>query len=124
MNLSLFPSLVTRLPGRSKSSYTVDLLATAKETSDSLEQLLIAAKKGAVRELFEETGLDLRSELHRVKPLRLEDRSNIYKNRLFFVASVGDADFKGKVKPIDVANADHLKVSDVLFVRSSIGTLF
>lgn len=87
---------------------------SADETSDPTEQLLIAAKKGAVRELFEETGLDLRSQLHRIKPLTLNDSSNIHKDRLFFVANVHDADFSGKVKPIDVINADHLKVSDYL----------
>jgi 8-oxo-dGTP pyrophosphatase MutT (NUDIX family) len=86
----------------------------ANETRDSTEQLLIAAKKGAVRELFEETGLDLRSQLHRVNPLRLADRTNMHKNRLFFVATVQDTDFNGKIKPIDVIDADHLKVRDIL----------
>jgi 8-oxo-dGTP pyrophosphatase MutT (NUDIX family) len=84
----------------------------ASEASDSTEQLLIAAKKGAVRELFEETGLDLRSQLHRVSPLRLADRTNIHKNRLFFVATVQDTDFNGKIKPIEVIDAEHLKVKD------------
>lgn len=83
----------------------------ANEASESSQQLVIAAKKGAVRELFEETGLDLRSQLTRVKPLRLNDRSNIHKNRLFFVVTIHDTDFNGNVKPIDVIDADHLKVS-------------
>lgn len=102
------------------SSLTVPFCLPASEASDSTEQLLIAGKKGAVRELFEETGLDLRSELHRVKPLRLKDRSNIHKDRLFFVATVEDTDFNGKVKPIDVITADHLKVSDVSLVNHQI----
>lgn len=72
---------------------------------------MIAAKKGSVRELFEETGLDLRSQLHRIKPLRLNENSNMHKNRLFYVATVHDADFTGKVKPIDIIDAEHLKVS-------------
>ncbi|GAX24551.1 hypothetical protein FisN_4Hh070 [Fistulifera solaris] len=97
-----------QLPGGHVDDF--EFKEAANETRDSTEQLLIAAKKGAVRELFEETGLDLRSQLHRVNPLRLADRTNMHKNRLFFVATVQDTDFNGKIKPIDVIDADHLKL--------------
>lgn len=95
-----------------KRRLTISKTFSASETSVPTEQLLVAGKKGAVRELFEETGLDLRSQLHRIKPLRIKDSSNIHKNRLFYIATVQDADFNGTVKPIDAIDADHLKVRD------------
>lgn len=58
-----------------------------------------AAKRGCVREIWEETGLDLRESLDRVRPLWLgptkknKGLRNEYKDRLFFILELSDSDF-------------------------------
>ena len=44
---------------------------TAKQTNDADEQLLLAAKAGAARELYEETGVDMMRQLERLQPAPL-----------------------------------------------------
>ena len=77
--------------------YKSFVLSAAKQTSDPEQQLLLAARAGAARELYEETGLDMMRQLHRLEPAPLQPRSNglvnLYKSRLFFHLSVTDADF-------------------------------
>lgn len=70
----------------------------AKHHPDRSGQLLQAGRSGAARELFEETGIDLRSQLDRLQPANLhrdkDDKLlNEYKHRMFFTVSVTDADF-------------------------------
>jgi 8-oxo-dGTP pyrophosphatase MutT (NUDIX family) len=61
--------------------------------------LLLAAKKGAAREIFEETGLDFRHALDRLDPapLRAERTDDLceceLKNRLYFYVVAKDEDF-------------------------------
>lgn len=73
-----------------------EFLEAARETSDPNEQLLLAAKAGAARELYEETGIDLLRQLDRLQPSPLQstaDMPNLYKDRLFYYVLVTDADF-------------------------------
>lgn len=70
-----------------------------KQPSNPWEPLYEAAKRGCVREIWEETGMDLRESLERVRPLWLDDTKtsvglrNEHKDRLFFVLEVADSDF-------------------------------
>lgn len=67
-----------------------------------------AAKTGGARELWEETGIDLRSNLDRLVPLvvRTEQKKgktqlpNEIQERLFFVAELNNADFRSEADPI------------------------
>jgi 8-oxo-dGTP pyrophosphatase MutT (NUDIX family) len=80
------------------------LLLQARLSPDPHTQLLIAAQKGAARELFEETGIDMRQQLHRLEPAGLrpqiikgKDEKPIltceHKKRLYFFLQVSDDDF-------------------------------
>ena len=93
---------------------------TAQQTNDPNEQLLLAAKAGAARELYEETGIDVMRQLERLQPALLQHESNndslpnLYKSRLFFHLSVTDADFPatGNVAPMaTTAAAQHLRLA-------------
>lgn len=77
-----------------------EFLLAAEESSDRKTQLEAACKGGAARELFEETGIDIRSQLNRLEPVIIrkekdEDEKlvNEYKHRLFFSLLVSDDDF-------------------------------
>lgn len=71
------------------------------------QQLYLAARSGCAREVYEETGLDFRTQLNRFLPLVLyivEDNDtneetglliNEYKRRVFFICAVNDEDFPG-----------------------------
>lgn len=82
------------------NSFLLVKVATARDRNS---QLLLACKIGAARELYEETGLDLRSKLHRFEPASLRSQSKIkngveilgneYKSRLFFFLAVTGDDF-------------------------------
>ncbi|KAI2500184.1 hypothetical protein MHU86_14259 [Fragilaria crotonensis] len=83
--------------------------AAARTSQDASAQLMIAAQMGAARELFEETGLDVRNELYRMEPAALrnaggtttatttKDGKSILtcelKHRLYFFLPVTDDDF-------------------------------
>jgi 8-oxo-dGTP pyrophosphatase MutT (NUDIX family) len=93
----------------------------ARQSSDKQTQLLIAGKIGAARELYEETGIDVRKKLDRLEPasLRTETKvrhgvellQNEYNYRLFYLLTVTDADFATKgVIPVGT-DGKHLKVS-------------
>lgn len=74
-------------------------------SDDRNTQLILACKMGAARELYEETGMDLRDDLTRFEPAALrtantrskkhgvEVLTNEYKKRLFYFLSVTDNDF-------------------------------
>jgi 8-oxo-dGTP pyrophosphatase MutT (NUDIX family) len=93
----------------------------ARQSSDRKTQLLIAGKIGAARELFEETGIDVRSKLDRLNPasLRTEPKvkhgveilQNEYNERLFYLLSVTDNDFATKGEKALGTDGKHLKVS-------------
>jgi len=95
----------------------IEFLNAAKAASTRNSQLLYAAKAGAARELYEETGLDVRGDLSRIEPLKLYSKEvdagkleNEYKSRLFFVLVVKDADFGASgTAPMSEAGS-HLKV--------------
>ena len=61
--------------------------------------LLEAAKAGAARELWEETGIDVRDQLHRLQPAALKSSNTTtelsceIKHRLFFFLAATDDDF-------------------------------
>ena len=63
------------------------------------KQLLEAAKAGAARELWEETGINVRNQLHRLQPAALKasntatELSCEIKHRLFFFLAATDDDF-------------------------------
>lgn len=76
----------------------------ARTSNDAYTQLLLAAQLGAARELFEETGMDMRNQLHRLEPagLRSEITTDFegrfvltceLNKRLYFVLTVTDGDF-------------------------------
>ena len=91
-------------------------MSTAEQADDPYQQLLIAAKAGAARELYEETGMDILRQLDRLDPAPLHNDPssnplpNLYKSRLFFFLSVTDDDFpKGGITPMGTVGK-HLKL--------------
>lgn len=86
------------------STLNFNVSVEAKESDDYETQLVVATKRGAARELFEETGMDVRKQLDRLNPAGLRpsatlDKShkpvlvNEYKHRLFYFLLVSDDDF-------------------------------
>lgn len=81
-----------------------------------------ASKTGAARELWEETGIDVRNELDRLLPPFLHDPSeaampNEYENRIYYFLMVTDTDFANDedsaVAPMnasDDASFKHIKL--------------
>ena len=62
--------------------------------------LVLACKIGAARELYEETGIDIRNDLDRLHPVKIREKDNgvftkshVLKHRLFFKICFGDEDF-------------------------------
>jgi 8-oxo-dGTP pyrophosphatase MutT (NUDIX family) len=81
-----------------------EFLAAARMSPDAHAQLIIAAQMGAARELFEETGMDVRDKLFRLEPAALRNGVSTNKNgkfilpselkkRLYFFLPVTDGDF-------------------------------
>lgn len=91
----------------------------AKATNDPLQQLMLAGKTGAARELFEETSIDLRNSLDRLQPTKLYEKerknklSNEYKSRLFYTVKLKDADF---------LSGENMSISDAAFLQKAMGT--
>eukprot|EP00984_Skeletonema_dohrnii_P010215 scaffold3992_cov141-Skeletonema_dohrnii-CCMP3373.AAC.2 len=89
-----FDAALARLQDTTISSSSVD-----EDSSHPL--LLLACKIGAARELYEETGIDLRNDLHRFQPVQLRrskkdglfTTSCVLKHRLFFRVCFTDDDF-------------------------------
>jgi hypothetical protein len=80
----------------------------AEQTGHVKMQLQLAAREGAARGLFDETGIDVRHELDRMKPavLRMNppaDASgtpylrNEYETRMFYFLSISEEDFLAEV---------------------------
>ena len=85
-----------------------EFLEAAQTSNDAHTQLLLAAQKGTARELFEETAMDLREQLHRLEPAALRSEETTYqdgeviltcehKKRLYFFLQVTDDDFPSGV---------------------------
>jgi 8-oxo-dGTP pyrophosphatase MutT (NUDIX family) len=81
-----------------------EFLQAARKTHDANAQLLIAAQMGAARELYEETGIDVREKLFRLEPAALRNELTANRNgkfimtcelkkRLYFFLLVIDDDF-------------------------------
>lgn len=81
-----------------------EFIEAAKRSCDCHTQLLLAAQIGVARELFEETGMDLREQLHRLEPAALRSEEAIkekgdiiliceHKKRLYFFLHVTNDDF-------------------------------
>jgi 8-oxo-dGTP pyrophosphatase MutT (NUDIX family) len=93
----------------------------ARQSSDKKTQLLIAGKIGAARELFEETGIDVRKKLDRLEPASLRTEAKVkhgiellkneYNYRLFYLLTVTDDDFASKGVTALGTDGKHLKVS-------------
>jgi 8-oxo-dGTP pyrophosphatase MutT (NUDIX family) len=77
---------------------------SAQQSGNALGQIYLAARAGLARELFEETGINVRETPDRLRPVVLRetqktDKSgkellpNEYKHRLFFALQVTDQDF-------------------------------
>ena len=76
---------------------------------DGENRLLAACTIGAARELFEETGIDLRASLDRLKPINIWNNSNDeggeknngllceLEQRVFFSVDISDADLRTTV---------------------------
>ena len=113
-----------------------EFLAAAAAPSggdDRNGQLLRAARSGAARELFEETGIDVRAQLSRLEPADLHRSSekkpdrlpNEYKHRLFFFLTVTDRDFvKHGVGAMGAGSPDcpfkHIKVRTAIATARTI----
>ena len=86
-----------------------EFFEAAEESRDSETQLLLASRAGAARELYEETGLDVRYQLDRLEPAALRNDTefdddgkpvleNELKHRLYFFLPVTDDDFWSSVR--------------------------
>eukprot|EP00978_Attheya_sp_CCMP212_P003803 scaffold8063_cov47-Attheya_sp.AAC.2 len=100
-----------QLPGGHVDEH--EFVAAAKQYEDPLNQLLTAAQMGAARELFEETGMNVQSNLDRLQPASLRPDVEFdpetgsptlgceLRQRLYFFLEVTDADFTVKEENID-----------------------
>lgn len=94
-----------------------EFLEAAQKFNDRSSQLLQACRSGAARELYEETGMDVRQRLERLEMADVmesgnETLKNEYKHRLFFYLWVNDEDFLqngGGVAPLGAEGA-HLRL--------------
>jgi len=87
-----------QLPGGHVDKFEIEE-QQKKQPENPWEPLYEASKRGCVREILEETGLDLRESLERVRPLWLgptktnKGLRNEHKDRLFFILELSDSDF-------------------------------
>ncbi|CAB9500217.1 NUDIX domain [Seminavis robusta] len=92
--------------------------AAKRYPTNKLEQLQLAGKMGAAREMYEETGLDVRNALHRLEPTRLYPHQhkkklmNEFKSRLFYTLHLTDQDF---------LSGENMSVSDAAFLQRAMG---
>ena len=97
---------------------TFEFTEAKAKTNNVKDQLLLAGKLGAARELYEETGLDIRESLDRIRPTKLYQGDkkhklpNEYKGRLFYSVSLRDDDF---------LTAEQLSSSQAAFLQRPLG---
>ena len=105
-----------QLPGGHIDDF--EFKAAAQATQDPKEQLTLAGKMGAARELFEETGLDIRNSLDRFEPAKLYPKEkknklcNEFKHRLFYTIELADDDF---------LKEENLPIADAAFLQRAMG---
>lgn len=112
MHVSRNIGISLHLIGSSKRSLTyifLPLLLAKVCGGDPRRQLILASKNAVVRELWEETGIDVRGDLTRLTPTPLRfdfecnnELNNEHKKRLFYSLELTDDDFFGKVRPISM----------------------
>jgi 8-oxo-dGTP pyrophosphatase MutT (NUDIX family) len=101
-----------------------EFLEAAQKSGSGSVQLQIAAREAAARQLFENTGLDIRNHVHRFKPaiLRLNPPvdargvqylKNEYNNRLYYFLQVDEDDF------VTISEADQTGTSCGKLTRPS-----
>ncbi|KAL3769022.1 hypothetical protein ACHAWO_006788 [Cyclotella atomus] len=109
-----------QLPGGHVDTEDFDQAAKMNPNAIGTDHLLQACKIGAARELFEETGMDLRSTIDRLVPIQVRQSSDDegkllcqFKKRIFFSVEVSEYDFftkgAGFVKAMN-KNLSHLKL--------------
>ena len=108
-----------QLPGGHIDDYEFEYSAEKCGSNASTNDVLLeAAKSGTARELFEETGIDIRGELNRLDPVALSTGDAqlgcMLENKCYFSLHVSDDDFPtegpGLVHPKDT-NGSNLSVS-------------
>jgi len=93
-----------QLPGGNVDGYEFKQVTKSFSSWVTQEQLYLATRIGCAREVYEETGMDFRSQLDRFLPMVLYSNNmeeiynkskliNEYKSRIFFVCDVFDNDF-------------------------------
>mmetsp|Transcript_8784 Transcript_8784/g.23717 ORF Transcript_8784/g.23717 Transcript_8784/m.23717 type:complete len:248 (-) Transcript_8784:805-1548(-) len=105
-----------QLPGGHVDDFEFE--AASSQTNSKRGCLQIAARRGCARELFEETGIDVRSQLGRLRPVPLENDSvgedhpnqldlpnNLFKSRVFYMLEVADSDFFTRDESSSVSHA-------------------
>lgn len=98
-----------QLPGGHVDNFEFE--QTVKKYGDASKEKIIleACKLGAARELFEETGIDVRDQLGRLEPANIlpSDSGNklccMLKNKCYFHLDVNDKDFPTKSSDDDLA---------------------
>ena len=117
------PSPHLQLPGGHIDNEDFDQFSTI---SNIKERIYMASKIGCAREVYEETGIELRQNLDRLLPIRLFSSSNKsklsnrfqneHKHRLFFLVLVSDSDFPSSNESLNsliedtTTNTRHLKL--------------
>jgi len=81
-----------------KEDFQDAISRTPENSKEGPALLMLACKIGAARELYEETGIDIRAALDRLQPVRLRENSDEslfceLKKRLFFKLCLEDSDF-------------------------------
>ncbi len=97
-----------QLPGGQIDHSDFKQISRSLGTIITKEQFYNAARAGCAREVYEETGIDLRSRLDELLPMILHDTEqtdltggtliNEYKSRIFFVCEIFDEDFPYAVR--------------------------
>jgi len=94
-----------------------EFLMAAENCQDAHAQLAMAAQAGAARELYEETGIDVRSEAYRLEPAALRNDTDMdehgelvmtceVEKRLYFFLQLKDEDFQQDSDPENNNNAN------------------
>jgi 8-oxo-dGTP pyrophosphatase MutT (NUDIX family) len=124
-----------------------EFLAAAQEGRDGQTQLHLASRAGAARELYEETGMDVRNHLDRLEPAALRNEGEVdeqgkpipqneLEHRFYFFLSVTDDDFwssekgdsdAGKMHPMGAAqgcDGSQLMVRGSIVLHCSLPQIF
>ncbi len=113
-----------QLPGGHIDGYEFEYAAEKCGIAASADDILLeAAKMGTARELFEETGIDIRGQLERLAPVPLFSGESklvcMLQNKCYFTLNISDDDFpigddKDSLKQLNDKNGYNLTVSDCI----------